>query len=266
MKGKFQVCKMKTKSKILIKRALSWHKIPKIIRRGIAPNSLSIVTFHGIVDKPLPFQDCKSFFEKQLKYLKDNFEAVKFSNAIILLEENKIKGLMASINFDDGYQNNFSIAFPILEKLQLPATIFLTTHFVDSQETIWFCKLLLALANTKKKILEWDNDCYPILTSKEKTQTSTIVRKKLIDLPHPELLSEVDKIVQKLTGKRDLSISNESPFKILTIKQIRELKKSGLIEFGVHTHTSKHEGFPYTLLESLACGTPAVSFLFNRTE
>lgn len=44
---------------------------------------------------------------------------------------------------DDGYQNNYSVAFPILRELALPATIFIVPGFIDTDETfcsvsVWF--------------------------------------------------------------------------------------------------------------------------------
>jgi peptidoglycan/xylan/chitin deacetylase (PgdA/CDA1 family) len=38
------------------------------------------------------------------------------------------------VTFDDGYQNNFTQALPILKKLRVPATIFLATRYLDSVE------------------------------------------------------------------------------------------------------------------------------------
>ena len=37
------------------------------------------------------------------------------------------------ITFDDGYKNNYTNAYPILKKYNIPAIIFLTTNFIDSK-------------------------------------------------------------------------------------------------------------------------------------
>jgi len=39
---------------------------------------------------------------------------------------------MAVITFDDGFQNNFNIAYPILKQYIMPFTIFLTSDFIEN--------------------------------------------------------------------------------------------------------------------------------------
>jgi peptidoglycan/xylan/chitin deacetylase (PgdA/CDA1 family) len=42
------------------------------------------------------------------------------------------------ITFDDGYQNNYSMAWPILKELGMPATIFLATAYLDTKHPFPF--------------------------------------------------------------------------------------------------------------------------------
>ena len=39
---------------------------------------------------------------------------------------------MFAITFDDGFENNYVNAWPVLKELNLPATIFVATKYLDS--------------------------------------------------------------------------------------------------------------------------------------
>ncbi|HYJ90695.1 MAG TPA: polysaccharide deacetylase family protein [Pyrinomonadaceae bacterium] len=46
-------------------------------------------------------------------------------------------GKIAAITFDDGYEDNFLAALPILERFNAPATIFVITHDVGKKNVVW---------------------------------------------------------------------------------------------------------------------------------
>lgn len=71
-------------------------------------------------------------FERQMKYLKDRGYAVISLDAFI---EGKRLGRdfarnTVVITFDDGWEDNYTKAFPILKKYEMPATIFLISQLV----------------------------------------------------------------------------------------------------------------------------------------
>ena len=70
-------------------------------------------------------------FEEHIKWIKDNktFKMEELKNLNYTLPKNSIL-----ITFDDGYKNNYTLAFPILKKYNMKATIFLNTKFIGKDE------------------------------------------------------------------------------------------------------------------------------------
>jgi len=50
-----------------------------------------------------------------------------------------------AITFDDGYRSAYTIAFPILQKYRLPATIYLTAESVETGQVAWYDRVFLAI-------------------------------------------------------------------------------------------------------------------------
>ncbi|WP_262150905.1 polysaccharide deacetylase family protein [Chryseobacterium foetidum] len=65
--------------------------------------------------------------DEQLKYIKQNFETVFFSE----LDEKKDTKNKLIITFDDGYYNNLVYLIPLLIKYQLKATICIPTELIE---------------------------------------------------------------------------------------------------------------------------------------
>ena len=75
------------------------------------------------------------------------------------------------------------------------------------------------------------------MNAKEKAASSTALEQELKKLPHPELERELNEIVSSLTALPLGSLKPGSPFRILDRKSLAEMLRSGLIEFGAHTHS-----------------------------
>lgn len=71
-------------------------------------------------------------FEEHIKWIKDKktFKMEELKGLDYKLPKNSIL-----ITFDDGYKNNYTLAFPILKKYNMKATIFLNTKFIEKDET-----------------------------------------------------------------------------------------------------------------------------------
>lgn len=103
-----------------LKRIISFF-YPAIYKNGVI-----VLNYHSI----FPNRDYSlspEKFKEQMRFLKENHYVISLSDLDKVDEGN---GLKIVITFDDGYEDNYLYAFPILKKLNLPATIFLTSDFV----------------------------------------------------------------------------------------------------------------------------------------
>lgn len=223
----------------IISRLTTRLRVPQLVNRVFARRHLSILMYHGVIRAPLDvpiglFLPVDSFRE-QMDYLKRRFQVFPLRSAVARCLSGEIDGPTAAITFDDGFQNNFEIAYPILRELGLPATIFLTTGFVDSPQTLWFTRLHRAIAHTTRKELAWRGRSLPLTTTSERAVAWRMLKDELRRLPHPELVRRLHAVEEELDA--DLSTDGDlsSPYRVLDRTSIQAMAASGLIDFGGHT-------------------------------
>ncbi|MGH9502219.1 MAG: polysaccharide deacetylase family protein [Terriglobales bacterium] len=196
--------------------------------------------YHAVVSDPLQVPDwCfldAEMFRRQIAYVKRHFRVVGLSEAIQLLSAGSVNQPTLVITFDDGYQNNYEVAFPILAHYDCPATIFLTTSYVDSDHIPAFCRLNLALSLTSKRSIEWGGEAYDLSSAIRKSQASIALHQALKNL-HPYRIEiavgDVCRLLEVDTTRR---FDSGSPYHMLRTEAIGSMVKSGLVTFGGHTH------------------------------
>jgi peptidoglycan/xylan/chitin deacetylase (PgdA/CDA1 family) len=95
---------------------------------------LLILSFHQVPAKtdPLaPSVASADAFEEQMRWLSEMCNVLPLPDAAEMLRSGKLPARAACITFDDGYRNNIEVAVPILERLGLPATFFITAGAVE---------------------------------------------------------------------------------------------------------------------------------------
>lgn len=103
---------------------------------------LRILAYHRVLDVP----EAEEFdfdlelisayadsFREQMQLLKDRFHPVRLGDAVAAcLAGNPLPPGAVAVTFDDGYDDNYRVAFPILRELGVPATFFVSTGHIDS--------------------------------------------------------------------------------------------------------------------------------------
>lgn len=173
-------------------------KILSIFFPPIYKSGILILNYHsvGSISK---FSLNIDEFEKQIIFLKNNYEIISLDG----IEKNKnYKKINIIITFDDGYEDNFLYAFPILKKYSVPATIFLVSDFIFNcrEKTTWNGYSDLSFLN-KKQILEMAKD-------QIKFGSHSKTHRKMSFLPNEEFKIEV--VSSKNIIEKELFINIDS--------------------------------------------------------
>ncbi|MBT8219933.1 MAG: polysaccharide deacetylase family protein [Bacteroidia bacterium] len=110
--------------------------------RNTADDCVLNVMYHGVVQNDSqyfsPRHITKEQFEAQLQYFKKHFNVLSIPETFHQIR-NTIKPNRKSItiSFDDGFKNNLYSALPLLEKYDVPATVFVLGSCAEKNETSW---------------------------------------------------------------------------------------------------------------------------------
>ena len=107
-----------------------------------------------------------------------------------------------SITFDDGFENNFSLAVPILEKLKIPATFYVSTNLIEKNLMSWIDQIeyCFELKDTISLKLPWDKSVKILDNPKKKIDYLSIIREKV---KSNQQLYNPDLIVNKIFDQTD---------------------------------------------------------------
>lgn len=222
---------------------IGWVKI-----RFTAQPTLIILTYHRILPKDHPVrQQEQPGMVTAPETLQSHIQTMKSLGAIpIHLNDwldkraggDQLPALSFALTFDDGWRDNFQYAYPVLAAENVPATIFLVTQLVDTNQTFW-PEQVMALLTTRAipdspPEFRW---LIPFLPSQKATEK-------------PLTLNEADEVISRLKALDDQTIlkhlnaiqpqERQSEEKansrsILNTRELVNMAADGLIRFGAHT-------------------------------
>ncbi len=105
-----------------------------VLAPGRANARLSVLVYHRVLpsaDPLFPELPEEARFDAQMRWVRQWFNVLPLAEAVARLRARSLPSRAMSITFDDGYADNATIATPVLERLGLTATFFVSTGFLD---------------------------------------------------------------------------------------------------------------------------------------
>ena len=228
--------------------ALSLLARPLILRAGQRGAGTLILMFHGFRDGPnqgIENYDGKHLlgasFDALLSKLGKIVEFISLNEFVEHLEQDlHISKPSAILTFDDGYESNYRVAYPILQHHKAPATIFLTTEFVTEGKQLWTNRLEFAFKNTKQNELKFAEQRFPLQSNPERITSLSAIKKIFKSLAQEDQEQRTAEIEASLDCRMDEDgQSTPAIYRPLSASQVSEIAKSDLVDFGAHTHSHR---------------------------
>ncbi|MEA3254491.1 MAG: polysaccharide deacetylase family protein [Candidatus Altiarchaeota archaeon] len=135
------------------------------------------------------------------------------------------------ITFDDGYKDFYTNAYPILKKYNVPATIFLTTGYIDGAIP-WWDKLTYMVKRTRVKGFETEE--LGLCSLETETKRDRFLKNIFIKLKDINNVTK-DSIMNELEGIFGVDVTrSEYNDLFMSWDEVREINRNG-ISIGAHT-------------------------------
>ena len=168
-------------------------------------------------------------FKEQLIFLKKNYNIVSLDEILNFEKSNKLK---VCITFDDGYRDNLIHALPILNDLNVPATIYVITRFLEGEFNIWWYELEDYIWQNHKNIkFEFNKKKYDFSINNDKEKTKCF--EKLNQIIKNLSVVERNNFLKELTQTENRKQYKE---KLLSKDDLIFLSSNPLITIGAHSH------------------------------
>lgn len=93
-------------------------------------------------------------------YRQQGYRFVSIDEACEIINCGRTDHPFVCLTFDDGYQDNYDIAYPILKQEEVPFAIYVTTGFIDNRHPMWwYTNEKLGISTESLKTLDSDPLC-----------------------------------------------------------------------------------------------------------
>lgn len=194
---------------------------------------LSILMFHRVharTDRIFPSEPDATRFERLMRFVAGSFRVMRLSDALACLAKGDLPSRSLVITFDDGYADNAEVALPILQRLGLKASFFISTGFLDGGR-MWNDSVIECVRACNKPEIDLESfglGRFPMVSPGERRALIEMLLPKIKYLRMVEREAAIDAL-QQVCGVNNLPTNL-----MMREEQVRQLHRAGM-DIGAHT-------------------------------
>ncbi|MGC1414305.1 MAG: polysaccharide deacetylase family protein [Candidatus Acidiferrum sp.] len=176
-------------------------------------------------------------FDSQITYLKRRFHMATLEEVFAMMGGDAPQGTSVLITFDDGYLDNYTLAFPILRSKGVQAVFFLPTAFIGTGKLPWWDIIAYIIKRSVKKHIHLD---YPEPADFDLTRDrAKQVCMQILRVFAQPAVKDTEHFLADLERECEVSRPEAGAERcFLNWDEVRDMQQQGMA-FGSHTH--RHE-------------------------
>jgi peptidoglycan/xylan/chitin deacetylase (PgdA/CDA1 family) len=215
--------------------------LSSILERLPKRNVLIVLNYHRIGDPqqtpydPGTFSATAEEFDQQLTYLKKLFFLPTMDEALDMIEGRIPCRTSVLLTFDDGYLDNYVLAFPILRRHLISAVFFLPTAFIATNRLPWWDLIAYIVKNSRNDVIRLVYPEHVVYQLTTDNVSQVIIR--VLQLYKRSDMTDREHFLDGLLKACGVdSIPPEVDRVFMNWDEAREMHQAGMA-FGSHTHT-----------------------------
>ncbi len=174
-------------------------------------------------------------FDQQVRFVKKNFDVIGLGDLDdLLVHRRRHRAIM--LTFDDGYLDNYELAYPVLRAHNATAVFFVTTGFLDQRNLAWWDEIAWMVNRTSRAAMEpgcWLEESLSLVPANRQATIGRLL-KTYKSLPVERTAPFLDFVADETgSGRCPASVASGT---WMTWDQVREMSAGGM-NIGSHTVT-----------------------------
>ena len=227
----------------LLSRALFWSGASFLLSHLPARDSLLVLNYHRIGNPendlfdPGVFSATADQFNDQVTYLRRHVSLVTLDEALAFVEgppRDRTRRCRVLITFDDGYLDNYDIAYPILRSHGVQGVFFLVTSIVGSCHVPWWDYIAYLVKAARKPRFSLHYPAGLAVDIGENGLTESL--RAILKLYKKPENSDPERFIRELQEEAQADSPPETLRRFLNWDEAREMAAGGMA-VGSHTHS-----------------------------
>jgi peptidoglycan/xylan/chitin deacetylase (PgdA/CDA1 family) len=232
--------------KAWIKRGLMASGVTRVAGR-LNGKGVAIAMYHSVMDEPQRqaytlggIIHSSAVFRRQMEIIAGDYDPVTLNDVLLFVRgEKELPAHAVAVTFDDGYADNYEVALPILERVGVPATFYVTVDCIETARLPWPSRLRYAFFTTNA--LSWNETDKTIWTLRNMDERDRAFL-RACDVCAQLAGARLEQFVAKAEDELHAGPPESMERLMMSWDQVRALVQEGYI---VGSHTMTHPNMAY---------------------